>query len=946
MGNRKFTLLAVMAISPVIGLTLLVVGTSEGQQVHRNHFETRTPSFEKGSSDGTFRETLHEMTDQNPHTGLLCEHLQLTADRANYIHYIYSSSRAPIVEELNISLWVKANRPGVQLLARLVLPRERDPNNLDDRLTTLVRGDQYELAGRWQRLELRRPVKLANEQQQLMRAQLKREVDFTDAYIDRLVLNVYGGPGLTDVWIDDLEMSPVQDNATFTPTSRPTGGGSKEPAPAGARLTKEPNEKPTATRAAVVEVNQDHLLVSGKPFFFRGIRHSDTPLKALRDAGFNTVWIDYATDPARIDEALNLGFWLVPSLSVTSTDPRLASLGNISQEVSRFVAGDAVLFWDLGGGLVDEQKETVSRAARAIHAADPQRPLGADVWDGNRGYSRNLDLLGVHRWPLMTMLEMSQYRQWLNQRRLLCRPGVFLWTWVQTHLPDWYTSLVFDKPSAAGFNEPIGPQPEQIRLLTYIALASGCRGLGFWSDRYLADSHQGRDRLLALALLNQEMQMLEPLLQNAGEPRWIDTYNPEVKAAVLRSDRGVLVLPIWLGKSAQYVPGQSAAAKLQMVVPEVPVGTQAWEVLPASVRPMQTDRVPGGTLVTIPEFSLTQPILFTSDHNPTGMLVRLQDQSRKMRKMSAQWAHDLAQVEFEKLVRVEDQLEKAGHILPDGPALLDDARKRLKECERHWDNGDFRQAYLEAERAMRPMRIIMRSQWDLAARDLDVPVSSPYALSFYTLPKHWRFVQQILQCTPGGNVLPDGDFELPVDQTPTAWVPQEATLDNLDLSARRLETETSKEGKQCLMLEIKPKKPAVADAKAEAPIEALERTYLAINSPSVRLPPGSLVRISGWIRIPNPITASVDGALFFDSAGGEPLAVRLTNSTGWKKFSLYREVPASGTINVTLALTGIGKVFFDDVRIEPLTPKNTDPRTTVAPPVAPAGDAKAEPVRQ
>ena len=33
-----------------------------------------------------------------------------------------------------------------------------------------------------------------------------------------------------------------------------------------------------------------------------------------------------------------------------------------------------------------------------------------------------------------------------------------------------------------------------------------------WSDRFLADSHQGTDRLLELALLNQELRMLEPLL--------------------------------------------------------------------------------------------------------------------------------------------------------------------------------------------------------------------------------------------------------------------------------------------------------------------------------------------------------------------------------------------------------------------------------------------------
>jgi hypothetical protein len=88
----------------------------------------------------------------------------------------------------------------------------------------------------------------------------------------------------------------------------------------------------------------------------------------------------------------------------------------------------------------------------------------------------------------------------------------------------------------------------------------------------------------------------------------------------------------------------------------------------------------------------------------------------------------------------------------------------------------------------------------------------------------------------------------------------------------------------------------------------------------VRLEPGTLVRISGWVRIPAPIAASADGALLYDSAGGEPLAVRLTEATNWRKFTLYRRVPASGTVNVTVALTGLGTAYFDDLQIEPLQP--------------------------
>jgi hypothetical protein len=125
--------------------------------------------------------------------------------------------------------------------------------------------------------------------------------------------------------------------------------------------------------------------------------------------------------------------------------------------------------------------------------------------------------------------------------------------------------------------------------------------------------------------------------------------------------------------------------------------------------------------------------------------------------------------------------------------------------------------------------------------------------------------------------------------------------------------EQPKEGKQCALLQVRPKK------RETTPL-ALERTLLALTSPPVKLPPGTLVRISGWVRIPSPITASADGGLFYDSAGGEPLAIRLNDATPWKKLTLYRRVPETGQISVTLALTGFGSVYFDDIRVEPLTP--------------------------
>jgi hypothetical protein len=347
------------------------------------------------------------------------------------------------------------------------------------------------------------------------------------------------------------------------------------------------------------------------------------------------------------------------------------------------------------------------------------------------------------------------------------------------------------------------------------------------------------------------------------------------------------------------------------------------------------------------------------------------------------------------MMRVQEQLERLGVTVVDEATLLKDARERLRQAKEHWENKLYADAYREAQRSLRPMRILTRALWEKATKGV-MPVATPYGVSYYTLPKHVQFMQQVKNAKPGPNVLPGGDFEMVPGRPQEAWVPQDMTLDEVEMSARRVaevkvppppapkgpnppaKTPTTpqtpakqvvvtargappdplvgdvaspgrpnkggpakdakpadpkdpkqpaplapgealpKEGKLCLKLEINPKRPALPPA-------VLERTFLAINSPAVRLPPGTLVQISAWVSVPWGLTGTADGALLYDSAGGEPLAVRVMGPIPWTRYVLYRRVPASGVINVTLALTGLGAAYFDDVRIEPLTGTSSAP---------------------
>src|SRR5205823_14810718 len=113
---------------------------------------------------------------------------------------------------------------------------------------------------------------------------------------------------------------------------------------------------------------------------------------------------------------------------------------------------------------------------------------------------------------------------------------------------------------------------------------------------------------------------------------------------------------------------------------------------------------------------------------------------------------------FAKVEHVYDLLEKGGHPLPDGGELLKKAHGYLDSCEQAWRNGDYGEAYLEAQRALRPVRILMRAEWDKAVKEMGTPVASPYALSYFTLPRHWEFWQDVQHRQPANNLLPDGDF--------------------------------------------------------------------------------------------------------------------------------------------------------------------------------------------
>jgi hypothetical protein len=897
---RSGILLGIITTILAIAFTTLDAQQPPLANVFRESFEHPGGMFRPGIADSPYQEVAQQLDDKVAHGGQQSVFLRLIAKPGTHIYYWYSLPRADVVDDLKVSLWIRANRPGLRLAARAVLPRERQPKNLDQPQTVILTGDIYQMTGQWQVLRIRDVKRELQSQATLLQGELGRKVNLEGAYLDQLQVNVYSGPGEHQVWIDDLEISPVI-SANMTEA---------KPSPAPDRSPISPVLTPR--NAAAVELTSSKLVVNKQPFFLRGIRYTDpNALHMLRELGFNTLWVDGKTPENVLTAATREGFWLVPELRPPAEGIHTLTSNTIRNEIDRFARNDHVLVWQISDkpGLTAESAEVITKSLRGNRAAN-QLYTGS-VWNGYRDYSQALNLVGVHRWPLFSSLNPTDYRDWLVSRTRLTQPDMYFWTWVQTHMPDQTKVLLTGVESAKPIPD-LGPEPAQIRLMSALALSAGYRGLSYWADASLNVDQLGKARRLELALLNQTFNLLEPFLATMQDVLWVKTKDPRVQAAVIRCDGGFVVLPIWTQPGSQFVTGPCHVKNLELVIPGLPIDMQVYEVVPGDVRAAHHQRAAGGVRVTLPEFAVTTALLCTND---ATMIGRLQQKAQHKARDVAQWAYDAAREELTRVEGVHDQLKATGLDRPYDLELREKAYAHLQEAYQAFTRGnlaDFRLSYQASQRTGQHLRQLMHNHWDYTTKGLTSPASSPYTITYYTLPLYYQWLKRVNQSQHTGNLLHDGDCEAPAGNVPGGWSVRSDTLDDVVPAEARV-SDQPHDGRQCWKLAVSPRDPA-------AEPEALERTFLAVTTSGVALHPGTMVRLSGWVRIPTPLKATADGLMIYDNAGGEALALRFHHVPQWKKFELYRQVPASGQIHLSLALTGIGQAFFDDLAIEAINP--------------------------
>ncbi len=907
-----------------------------------NDFEQQGPHWRLQAASRDVRLLIHRTDPQAAHAGSLGERFQFenSGTDEGLIRLEHDCPRARPLDEFEACLMVRGTVPGLTIAVRLVCPEILDPAT-GEPLTTVITGETYEAIGKWQKLKVRTTDAAIQQRLVLLRARARRPIEAKQLLIDRVMLAVRIQPGRIDFDTDDLLASPLV---------TADGELSRDIAAGG----------PASLRA---EFRLDGLVVDGKPFFPRMIRYHGEAVESLVAAGVNCVWLPDGYDVSLVEKLGAAGIWAVatPGRPTNETGEIVSS-----REIGLMPFGmetSGILFWMLGTRVGREHRGQVGDWVTQLQEADRRlrRPIAIDVQEDERWFSRQVDMLGVSRHVLQTSISLRQYRDWLIQRRSIARPGTFCWTWLQSEVPA----------IAAGETSPEN-QPcievEQLRLQAYAALASGFRGIGFWTTGPIdGDGALARERFWAISQINRELTLLEPwlatctattltglkvesqappVINHRSLPFGVDeaTRNErdallrernarrqaaerrdnEVSVAVLRTDYGLLLLPMWLEDYSQFVPAQLAAANVSIVVPGANESASAFEVTTTGVRTLVRERVTGGIRVTLPKFDQTAAILVTSDRD---LVAQLQQRASVFFASSAEANVELASLKFARVEAIDEQLGKLGVAQQDGPQLLASARNYRDRARQQLVSGDFRAGYESAMNSMQFLRILQRAHWDQAVARLSQPSASTGAISFQTLPAHWQLMMGIGQgeVEETVNLLPGGDFEDFQTLLAQGWTHEQPSSNGgtvqVSMSQPQVEQQHAvtaelvtggRGGAYALRLA------AATPSTEQAVIQSTP--VVTVGSPPIAIRPGTILHCSGFVQVTAAPKNSLDGVLVYDNIGGRDCGLRFQPRPGWQSFEFLRVATTETALELTLSLSGQGEALFDDLRVVAINP--------------------------
>jgi len=875
-----------------IGLLSSVCGSARATV--SDSFESATTSWHVIHRDCWYRLDEHRRTFDEARSGVASEFVRVTAGLGSEIYLGHRVAAARVITELSPSLWVRADRAGFQLLARVVLPRTNDPRT-GEPLTVFVVGDVYDQPSTWRELRIDNLKQQLEQQVRVIRQQRKGlRIDPLEAYVDHVIVNVHPGSGSASIWLDDLNLAGFA--TAFPPAGLVAAGHTELPEQASSAVVR------PQPAAATVRVQGSLVMVDERPFFARIVQHHGERLAWLQSLGFNTVWLARPPTVADHQEASRLGLWLIAPPSLSSSGDERSGLANgaAGGSAPRAAPGPAqrLLAWHAGTGLTVRDFGAVRDLAARLRTTGSETPLAAEAESGAAQLANEADIIVLHRPTPGTSCELSEFGDWLRDQRTRVRREQPFWVTIPTEPAfaqlEQLALLARDAPPPAALVEPA-----QIRLLAYHAVSAGARGLCFTSTTPLdATDPASQQRAAVLRSINQELAAIEPWAAAGDEAGEVHTSDPLVRAHLLKTDRSRLLIATRNAAQQQFVVGPSPAdSSVTFDIGALPITDEAYRIRNGDVRPVAGRS--GGASLQCDDVGLVTVILLTQDPLAVNHVARTLGANRASATELRQRQTELQLVDLRELVT---KLAALGQAVPAAEHTLAEADFYLQRGRQLLQTGDQATGWEYADQAANRLRTVRQAAWRQTVLAFPSPVSSPLCLSCRTLPAHFELSRSGLNW--GVNLLPAGDFEDLPHLVRSGWRHDRDLPPGLQATVD-LTTDDARAGRSALRIQV----------HSTTVTQAGDNVPVTITSAPIAVRHGRLARIRGWVKIPRDISGSRDGLLIYDSMSGRSLAERVTATRGWREFTLYRAAPRDGPLSVVFVLTGIGEAWIDDVTV-------------------------------
>ncbi|MBQ4142344.1 MAG: hypothetical protein IJD43_02605 [Thermoguttaceae bacterium] len=732
---------------------------------------------------------------------------------------------------------------------------------------------------------------------------------------------------------------PLPDEAAQTPavqTPAVQTPAVQTPAASDGRVVQESAGSGASQKHQVALLN-GVVLIDEKPIFVRAIRYSGEKLEFLANLGFNTVWLPEFPTYEMEAEARLQNIWFICPMPLKWDQAGDYEEALLKSGKLRNRSLDRVIAWDLGippgfndiQQMAPEFREMTALALVRRHLEKirkisedvlPRRPSLCFPHKEFAEYSDFCDILVLDRSPMNSTHNFVDYGLWMRQMNNLAVNRQLIFAKIPSQFSpilkaQWRQIALGIRNSshdrALDPEEP-GVVPdalpfEQIRLMAFNALIAGSRGLFFDSTSRLdAPDEETVFRRKALSLVNLEFLVLEQWISRGSSFTTIASDHDNVAGGILATPYVRLMIPMYIEEDGQYVNGPGAERQVKFMVRGMPDTYGCWNYSLSGLSPIRTIRRVGGVEIELEELPLLSTVVMTQNMK---IISSITQRILLYAPLLAQRMLELAEMRLEKYLRSYG----ADRLQGNDAMWFERAKNYLQAAEKALQTKEYADAFMLAQRAMRPICFLEKRAWKELGKNFPSPNFQPAGVAFRSQKLHEKWRNAIQEFEPGPNLFTSGDFEEPVRFKADGWINFRLYPEKPGIVVRaNIRQEAAHTGNFGIEMGV------LTNNKKRGPV-ILDSAPLTIRSPKVYVgPPGTVYQVDVWLNIPKKLRNTVDGVKVTDTNSGDVLAERIMQTDGWQKISFQRIVCSDQPVAVQISITGFGIAYLDDVSIRPL----------------------------